>query len=50
MLLTKPANASTFVFAGENELLVGLCDGHIEKWSVADAHVGGKSVQVKQVL
>jgi hypothetical protein len=50
MLLTKPANASAFVFAGESELLVGLCDGHIEKWSVSDAHVGGKPAQVKQIL
>jgi hypothetical protein len=42
MLLTKPA------VPGESELLVGFCDGHIEKWSVSDAHVGGKPAQVKQ--
>ena len=41
---------TALAFAGESELLVGLCDGHIEKWSVVDGHVAGKPAQVKQVL
>ncbi len=41
---------TALAFAGESELLVGLCDGHIEKWGVVDGHVGGKPAPVKQVL